>query len=141
MAEANATTFLPRYAALLKAKRDSMEKAARSLHIEQGTVARFLRSVDRQHAEIMAYTSRMLPARADFYRAYGNYVAMLAAEFGAYKVANGLFIFPSQATVDRYNAAAKTMNAAAKRVDEQDQEKASLAKSQAERWMQFVNGK
>jgi len=141
VAEANATTLLPRYATLLKAKRDTMEKTARSLHIENGTVSRFLRSVDRQHAEIMAYTSRMLPARADFYRAYGNYVAMLAAEFGAYKVVNGLFIFPSQATVDRYNAAAQAMNAAAKRVDELEQEKASLAKSQAERWTQFVNGK
>jgi len=141
VAEANATTFLPRYAALLKAKRDTVEKTARSLHIENGTVSRFLRSVDRQHAEITAYTSRMLPARADFYRAYGNYVAMLAAEFGAYKVVNGLFIFPSQATVDRYNAAAQAMNAAAKRVDELEQEKAGLAKSQAERWTQFVNGK
>ena len=140
-AEANTTTFLPRYAALLKAKRDTMEKNARSLHIENGTVSRFLRSVDKQHAEIMAYTSRMLPARANFYRAYANYVAMLAGEFGAYKIVNGLFIFPSQATVDRYNAVAQAMNVAAKRVDELEREKAGLAKSQAERWMQFVNGK
>src|SRR6266567_1098809 len=68
--------FLPCYAALLKAKRDTMEKNARSLHIENGTVSRFLRSVDKQHAEITAYTSRMLPARTDFYRAYENYVAV-----------------------------------------------------------------
>src|SRR5438105_580171 len=60
-AEANARTFLPRYVAVLKAKRDTIEKAARARHIENGTVSRFLRSVDKQHAEIMAYTSRMLP--------------------------------------------------------------------------------
>jgi len=140
-AEANATTFLPRYAALLKAKRDTMEKNARSLHIENGTVIRFLLSVDKQHAEITAYTSRMLPARTDFYRAYENYVAVLTSEFGAYKVVNGQFIFPLQRTVDRYNAAAQAMNVAAKRVDDLEQEKAGIAKSQAERWTQFVNGK
>ena len=48
-----------------------------------------------------------MPARADYYRAYENYVAFLAREFGTYKVANGEFIFAFQHTVNRYNTAAE----------------------------------
>jgi hypothetical protein len=77
-AEANATTFMPRYIALLKTERDTVEKYALSLHAGKDTVGRFLANIDKRHAEITALTSRMLSARADFYRAYENYVAVLS---------------------------------------------------------------
>jgi hypothetical protein len=140
-AEANATTFMPRYIALLKTERDTVEKYALSLHAGKDTVGRFLANIDKRHAEITALTSRMLSARADFYRAYENYVAVLVGEFGAYKVVNGQFIFPFQRTVDRYNVAASAMIAASTRVAELEETRKTLLKSQQEGWEQFVNGK
>jgi len=140
-AEANATAFMPRYIALLKTERDNVQKYALSLHMEKDAVSRLLDSVDRRHAEITAVTSRASSARADFYRAYENYVAVLIGEFGAYKVVNGQFIFPFQPTVNRYNVAADAMTVAAKRVAELEEERKSLLKSQQEGWEQLVNGK
>jgi hypothetical protein len=140
-AAANATALMPRYAALLKTERDNVEKYALSLHVEKDTIGRVLDSLDKRHAEIAAFTSRMLPARADFYRAYEDYVAVLVEEFGAYKVVDGQFIFPFQRTVNRYNAAAHAMTAAAKRVADLEEERKNLKKAQQERWQQFVNGK
>jgi hypothetical protein len=140
-AETNATTLMPRYATLLKTERDNVEKYALSLYLDKDTTRRFLDNIDKRHAEITSVTSKMLSARADFYRAYGNYVAVLVDEFGTYKVVNGQFIFPFQRTVNRYNDAASAMTAATKRVVELEEERKSLKKSQQERWEQFVNGK
>jgi hypothetical protein len=140
-AEANAKTLLPRYIALFKAERDNVEKYALSLHVDKETMRRFLDNIDKRHAEITAFTSKMLSARADFYRAYESYVAVLDGEFGTYKVVNGQFIFPFQRTVNRYNDAASAMTAATKRVAELEEERKGLSKSQQERWQQFVNGK
>ena len=139
-AEANATTSLPKYVALLKAERDTIETYARS-HGEKDAVGSLLQSIDKRHAEITTLMSRMLPARADFYRAYDNYVAVLLREFGTYKVVNGQFVFPFQLAVNRYNVAAQAMNAAAARVGELEQERKSLLTSQQERWTQLVSGK
>ena len=140
-AEANATTFMPRYIAILKTEHDDVEKYALSLHAGKDTIRRLLDNIDKRHAEITAFTSRMLPARAEFYRAYGNYVAVLVGEFGLFKVVKGEFIFPFQRTVDRYNAAANAMTAAAKRVAELQGERKSQLKSQQQEWEQFVSGK
>jgi hypothetical protein len=140
-AEANATTVMPRCIALLKTERDNVEKYALSLHLGKDTIGIFLDSINKRHVEIMAFTSNMLSARADFYRAYGKYVAVLVSEFGAYKVVNGQFIFPFQRTADRYNVAANAMTVAAKRVAELEEERKSLLKSQQEGWIQFVHGK
>ncbi len=140
-AEANATTFMPRYIALLKAERDAMEKSALSLHAGNETTGRFLDNIDKRHAEFAAFTSRMLRAHAELYRAYGDYVAFLVAESGAYKVVDGQFIFPLQRTVDRYNAAAHAMTAATKRVVELEAERKNLLKSQQEGWVAFAGGK
>ena len=140
-AEANATAFLPRYAAVLKAERDDVEKYALSLHLGRDTVRRLLDNLDKRHADIAALTSRILPARADYYRAYENYVAVLVTEFGRYRVVNGEFIFPFQHVVDRYNAAADAMSVAAKQVNDLEAERRSLQKSQQEGLVQLVNGK
>ena len=139
-AEANATTALPQYTALLKAERDDVEKYARS-HWEKDAVGSLLQSIDKQHAETTALISRILSARAEFYRAYDNYVAVLVREFGTYKVVDGQFVFPFQLAVNRYNAAAQAMNAAAARVAELEQERKSLLASQQERWMQPTSAK
>ena len=140
-AEANATAFLPRYIALLKTERDKVEKSALSMHVERDTVGRLLDSLDKRHAEITAFASSMSSARADYYRAYENYVAVLVGEFGSYKVVDGQFIFPSQRTVDRYNVAGHAMTVAAKRVAELEEERKRLLKSQQEGWERLVNGK
>jgi hypothetical protein len=140
-AEANATAFMPRYIALLKTERANVEKYALSLHVDKDTTSRILDRLDRRQAEITALISRMSSARADFYRAYENYVAVLVGEFGSYKVVDGQFIFPFQHTVDRYNVAAHAMTVAAKRVAELEEERKSLVKSQQEGWDRLVNGK
>jgi hypothetical protein len=140
-AEGNATTFLPRYAGLFKAERDKIENYARSLHLEKDTVGSFMEAIDRRHSQSLAFTAKMLSGRADYYRAYEKYVAVLAGEFGTYKVENGQFIFPFQRAVDRYNLAAKAMSAAAKRLAELDEEGKTLSLSQQEGWEQFVTSK
>jgi hypothetical protein len=138
-AEANATTLVPRCIDLLKTEREKVEKYALSLHVGKDTISRFLDNIDRRHAETTAFTSRMLLARAEFYRAYEKYVGVLVGESGAYKVANGQFIFPLQRTAERYNVAANAMTAAAKRVAELEEEGKTLMQSQLAGWEQFVN--
>ena len=137
-AEANATAFAPRATAVLKAERDSVEKYAASLGKDTG--ARVLDSIDKRHAEITALVSRISSARADFYRAYQNYVGILIGEFGAYKFVGGQFIFPLQRTADRYTVAAQAMTSAAKPVAELDEERTRLLQSQQARWLHFVRG-
>ena len=140
-AEANATTFLPRYIALLKAERDNVDKYALSLNAGKDTTGRFLDNIDKRHAEFAALTARMLSARAELYRAYGEYVAVLVTESGAYKVVDGQFLFPQQRTVDRYNVAARAMTVATRRVVELDEERRGLLRSQQEGWVPFASGK
>jgi hypothetical protein len=139
-AEANATAFMPRYAALLKTERDTVENDARALHVEKKSLDRLLDHLDRRHAEMTAFMARLMPARAGFYRAYENYVAVLAGEFGSYKVVDGQFIFPFQRTVDRYNVAAHAMTVAARSVAELEQERQNLKQSQQAAWLRFVSG-
>ena len=140
-AEVNATTFLPRYTALLKTERDNVRRYALSLGVGQDTTSKLMDNVDKRHAGITVFVSRMLSARADFYRADESYVGFFLAEFGTYKVVNGQLIFPVQTTVDRYNGTAQAMTAAAKRVTELEQERKSLTKSQQAEWARFISGK
>jgi hypothetical protein len=139
-AETNAATLAPRAAAVLKAERDTIEKYAVSLHLEKDHSRSLLEHTDKRHAEIAAFTSSMSSARADFSRAYQNYVGVLVREFGSYKVVGGQFIFPLQRTVDRYNVAAQAMTNAAKHVAELDEERKRLLESQQARWLQFIRG-
>jgi hypothetical protein len=139
-AEANATAVLPRTIAVLKTERDSVDKYALSLHLGKEAIGRLLDRIDERHADIAAFTSRMLQARADFYHAYANYVSFLIGEFGVYKTVNGEFIFPFQRTVDRYNVTAQAMMVAAKRVAELEEERKKLVQSQQEAWLRFVKG-
>jgi hypothetical protein len=141
IAESNATTLMPRYLALLKAERDRLENAARSLNLEKNVVGRFLESVDRRHAEIAAVIAKMLAARAEYYRAYDKCVAALIGEFGIYKVTNGQFIFPIQYMADRYNVAANAMTSAANRAAELEQERKTLAQPPLQGWEPLVGGK
>lgn len=140
-AEANATAFMPRYAALLKAERDSVERSALALHVDSETLGKLLDVIDRRQAEMTAFTAKMMAARAGFYRAYQDLVAVIAGEAGSYKVADGQFIFQSPRTVDRYNAAAAATAAAASRVGELEQEGKRLATWQQAAWVAFANGK
>ena len=139
-AETDATTFAPRAAAVLKAERDTIEKYALTLHLEKDRSRSLLEHIDKRHVEIAAFASGMSSARADFYRAYQNFVGVLVGEFGSYKVVGGQFIFPLQRTVDRYNVAAQAMTDAAQHVAELDDEKKRLLASQQARWLQFVRG-
>jgi hypothetical protein len=139
-AEVNATTFAPRTTAVLKAERDTVEKYAASLQLGKDARGRLLDAIDQRHAEMAALASRTSAARADFYRAYQNYIGLLIGEFGAYKFVGGQFIFPLQRTADRYNVAAQAMTSAAKPLAELDQQRKTLQQSQQARWLHFVKG-
>ena len=138
-AEAKATASMPRCVALLKTERDKLEAYALSLHAEKALVGRFLDGVDKRHAETIALLAKTLSARAEYYRAYESYVAVLAGESGAYEVVAGKFIFPLQRTVDRYNVAAQAMTVAAQRVAELEEERTRLMQSQQQGWEQLVD--
>jgi hypothetical protein len=129
-AEAHATAFMPRYIALLKTERDRVENYAQSARADRDTVSRVLDGVDQRHAKITALISKMLLARAEYYRAYENYLGVLVSSFGAYKVVNGEFIFTLQSTVDRYNVAAQAMTIAANRVVELEEERKKVLQPQ-----------
>jgi hypothetical protein len=121
-AEARATAFMPRYIALLKIEHDKVENYAQSRRADRDAVSRVLDDIDKRHAKITALISTMLLARAEYYRAYENYLGVLLSNFGAYKVVDGEFIFTLQSTVDRYNVAAQAMTIAANRAAELGEE-------------------
>ena len=137
-AESNAAAFRPRLAALIKSRRDELERSARSLGMESGTTARFMAAIDEQLAEIAASISTMAAARAEYYGAYEKCAALLVREFGSYKVTGGQFIFRIQPTADSYNAASAEMMAAKKRLAELDDERGALKQAQLNRWKDFV---
>jgi hypothetical protein len=138
-AQGNAATITPRYIALLKDERAKLENDARSLDPETATVSEFMTMIDEQHAEMIARSSRVLAARAEYYNAFERCVAVLIAEFGNYKVTNGQVVFPSQSTADGFNRAVAAMEAAAKRIAELEDERTTLRRSQLNRWKSFVD--
>lgn len=136
-AQANAKSFMPRCLALLKAERDKVEGYAR-LHSGRVLAAKLLETIDKRHAETAAFLTRILSARADYYRAYDDVVGFLILQWGTYKAVNGRLIFPSPSTAERFNAAAGAMGAAAKRVIELQEEQNRLSTSQQEQWLKFA---
>jgi hypothetical protein len=135
-AEANATTFLPRYLTLVKAEHDRLEAYARSLNLEKNLFSRFVDRIDTRQADIAAVTSNLLSARAEYYRAYEKCAAVLVADFGIY----GQLVFPLQYMANRYNAAAGAKSAAAKRVAELEEKQRTLVQPSPKAWAQFVSG-
>ena len=100
-----------------------------------------LDGLKQRHAKALEAISRTLSARADYYRAYGQYVAFLSSELGSFKVVAGQFIFPLQRTVERYNTAAQAMTSAGKRVTELETDLKRQEQPLPEEWMQLTGGK
>jgi hypothetical protein len=138
-AQSNAATVTPRYVALLNDERAKLENDARSLDVENGTVSEFMTMIDEQHAEMITLASKALAARAEYYNAYEQCVAVLIREFGAYKVTNGQVTFPFQSTADSFNRAVTALGSAAKRIAELEDERTTLRRSQPNRWQSFVD--
>jgi len=136
--EAKASAFAPQYLALLKTERGEVERYATSQNVGKEGLVRILDNLDRRQAEAAAVMSKVSASRAEYYRAYEKYVAMLEGELGAFKIVNGEFIFPIQRTVDRYNAAAQAMTTASRRVAESEEARKNVTQSQREGWLQFV---
>ena len=130
---------MPRYTALFRSERDNVENYARSLRLDKDIVASLLSGIDKRHAGTLELVSRELAARAEYYRAFERYLALLAGEFGSYKVVDGQFIFPLPRTVERYNVAAKAMTSAASYLAELQEERKALKEPLQEEWEQFVN--
>jgi hypothetical protein len=138
-AQSNTATVIPRYIALLNDERAKLENDTRSLDVENGTVSEFMTMIDEQHAEMITLGSKVLAARAEYYNAYEQCVAVLVSEFGIYKVANGQVIFPFQSTADSFNRAVTALDAAAKRIAELEDERTTLKRSQPNKWKTFVD--
>jgi hypothetical protein len=138
-AQSNAAAVTPSYIALLNDERAKLENDARSLDVESGTVSEFMTMIDEQHAEMIALASKVLAARAEYYNAYEQCVAILVREFGSYKVTNGRVVFPVQSTADSFNRAVTALDTAAKRIAEVEDERTTLRRSQLGRWKSFVD--
>lgn len=140
-AEANATSFLPRYVTVFKIEHDQVESAARSLHVPKDFSGKVLDGLAQRQAKALNAISVILPARADYYRAYEKYLALLSSELGSFKVVNGQFIFPLQRTVERYNAASGAMTAAARRVTGLETDMKKQNQPLPEEWTQLTGAK
>jgi hypothetical protein len=140
-AEANTTAFLPRYAAIFKTEHNQTESAALSLHVPKEIASQVLDGLTQRHAKALNAISVTLSARADYYRAYEKYLALLASEFGSFKVVNGQFIFPIQRTVERYNAVAQAMTSAARRVADLESDMKKQNQPLPEEWTQLTGAK
>jgi hypothetical protein len=140
-AEANAATFLPRYGAIFKAEHDQVESAALSLRVPKEIASRGLDGLAQRQAKALDAISVSLSARAEYYRAYEKYVALLSSEFGSFKVVDGQLIFPLQRTFERYNAAAQAMRSAAKRVNDLETDVKKQDQPLPEEWIQLTGAK
>jgi hypothetical protein len=140
-AEANARAFLPRYAAIFDAELAQIESATVSLHVPREIANRVLDGARQRHAKALNAISVTLLARADYYRAYGQYIAFLSSELGSFKLVAGQFIFPLQRTVERYDAAALAMASAGKRVSELEGDMNRKEQSLPEEWLQLTGVK
>jgi hypothetical protein len=140
-AEANAAAFLPRYAAIFKTEHDQVESAALSLHVPKEIASPVLDGLTQRHAKALNAISVTLSARADYYRAYEKYLALLSSEFGSFKVVNGQFIFPIQRTVERYNSVAQAMTSTARRVADLEADMKKQNQPLPEEWMQLTGAK
>jgi hypothetical protein len=140
-AEANVAAFLPRYAAIFKAEHDQVESAALSLHVPKDIARRVLDGLTQRQAKALNAISVTLSARADYYRAYEKYLALLSSEFGSFKVVNGQIIFPLPRTVERYNAVAAAMVSAARRVNDLETDMKKQNQPLPEEWTQLTGAK
>jgi hypothetical protein len=140
-AEANASAFLPRYAAILKTEHEQVEGAAVSLGVPRESADQILKGVTQRHSRMLNAMSLILSARADYYRAYGKYIALLSGELGSFKVVAGQFIFSDQRTVERYNAAAQAMTSAGRRVNELETSMKKQEQALPQEWMPLIGAK
>ena len=140
-AEANAVAFPPRYAAIFKAEHDQIESATVSYRVPNEIASQLLDGVTRRQTKALNAISQTLSARADYYRAYDKYIALLASELGSFRVVAGQFIFPLQRTVERYNAVAQAMTSAGKRVAELEADMKKQETPLPEEWMPLTGVK
>ena len=140
-AEVNASSAMLRYAALLKEEREKIKNFATSLQIRERTVRDALEGVDKRHARVTSISSKMMLARSEFYRAYGDSLSILIEQHGAFKIGkSGQFIFSSNPIAERYNVATNAMNAAAKRVANLEDEGKKLMQMQQTGFDRFISG-
>jgi hypothetical protein len=137
-AEKNAKQASLHYTVLLKKERDDMASLARSLNISDSVTQDFLKGIDKRQASALAFTTKMVAARAEFYRVLGDYVTVLIEQSGKYKVEpRGQFIFANQLAADRFNAASSGVNSATKKVNELDAERQQMVQVQQQEWERF----
>lgn len=138
-AAANASAFLPRYAAILKAEHEQIKSAAVSLHVPREIADQLLQGVTRRQAKTLSAISLILSARADYYRAYDKYITFLSGELGSFKVVSGQFVFPDQRSVERYTLAAQAMTSAGRRVNELETAMKKQEKPLPEEWVPLTD--
>ena len=134
----NAAAAMPRFDALVKKERDDVENLLRSLNVSDDLRRNLLTGVDHRQTIFSAFTSRMMAAQAELYRALASYIGVLIEQYGNYTVEpNGHFEFRDSSVVVGFNVAANAVKAAAKRVAELDVEGKQLTKSQQKGWERF----
>src|SRR5258708_8329639 len=71
-AEANATTLMPRYIALLKTERDNVGKYALSLHLEKDVIGRVFDNFEKRQAGMKGFAFKIVVGGRDLHTAFGK---------------------------------------------------------------------
>ena len=110
---------MPHIAVVAKKERDDVESLSRSLNVSDDLRRNLLAGVDKRQATFLAFTSKMMAARVELYRALATYVAILVEQYGNYTVEpNGQYQFQNNSVVVGFNVAANAVKVAARRVAE-----------------------
>jgi hypothetical protein len=141
IAEDNASSIMPRIDLILKEEREKVQNFARSLRLEERLIRDFLEGIDHRHAQGTSFSSRMMSARAELYRALGDQLSTLIAQYGAFEGGHGRqIVFSDQSALERFNSAGSAASAVAKRIAELEIEGKKLQQMQQEAFERFVRG-
>jgi len=125
----------------VKKERSDVENLSRSLNLGDDVRRGFLDGVDQRLARYSAFASKMIAARADFYRVLETFIAFLIEQSGKYTVdANRQFLFADQSALDRFNAALNALNGTTKKLMQLEAEGKQLEQALQEQWKSAVSG-
>jgi hypothetical protein len=134
-AEANASSATIKFIAILEEEREGIQAFAKSVQLRDRLMRDVLVGVDGRHARATEFARKMFPARAEFYRAAGDTIAILIEQFGNYKLdADGRLVFLDTSVVGRFNSALEAVDARSKRVAELEEERRAVARSEEQSW-------
>lgn len=137
-AEQNADAAMPRFLEIVNVERARVERFGLSLGIEKSVLRGLLAGMDNKNARAVAFSSKMITARAEYFRALGNSLDILIEQYGNFQVQNDHTVFANQSIADRYNATIREVDAATQHLAALDEERKRLLNYQQTGWQTFL---